>query len=410
MEFLSDLKILSKKQFGFVGGTSTCDAMYELVDQITSNLNNGKKSIAVFLDLAKAFDTVPHDMLIKTLEKSSIRGPVLDIFRSYLTNRNQFLKISNSLSDPLKTTIGIPQGTVLGPILFIIYINSMTFLNIGGSIISYADDTVLVFSGRDWNSTKDKVANGLAVVKNWLDFNKLTLNLDKTHYIAFTSTNVNRPNFSNIQISEVNTTIKEVSNVKYLGIIIDCYLKWDHHILKLTNSLRKLIYKFYILRDILSKKLLFIIYKALVESLIKYGIVIWGGLYSSALTQLNVTQNYILKVMNKKEKLFSTNLLYDEKVFNVRSLYIHSVCSYVHKIEGLRKYVNHCHLTRSRTLNKLQVPISHKNINQRFIGYLGPKFYNLLPGHIKEVKNLKKFNLACRNYIFVNNTKFITLL
>lgn len=207
-------------------------------------------------------------------------------------------------SEPLETKIGVPQGTVLGPILFITYINSLTNISIkNGSLISYADDTVAIFSGQTWSDVKDSSESGLSKIQNWLDSFKLSLNVDKTKYIAFSITPSNRPDFDKIETN--NLIIKELDSIKYLGIIIDKHLKWNVHVLKLSTSIRKLIHKFYILRDILSTDLLIMVYRTLVESLIRYGIIVWGGLYQASLQQLNTVQNYILKLIFRKKKKIS---------------------------------------------------------------------------------------------------------
>lgn len=151
-----------------------------------------------------------------------------------------------------------------------------------------------------------------------------------------------------------------------------------------------------------------IVYKALVESLIRYGIIIWGGLYNTALKQLNVIQNFILKIINKKEKRYPTQSIYSVNILNIRSLYILSVCLYVHKIQKFKKYPTHNHATRNKSMCKLQIPMSNKNINQRFINYLGPTLYNMLPVDVRGIQRMESFKLACRKYIFDNNIQFIS--
>jgi len=409
LQFLKDNNILSQNQYGFVGEVSTTDAMYELVKQVTESLNLGKRSVAVFLDLAKAFDTVSHEEMLNVLEMYGVRGVVRELFKSYLSERIQVVKIRDTYSDSKNIKIGVPQGTVIGPILFISYINSLLTLDINGTIISYADDTVLLFSGNCWDEVREKVKLGLHKVKRWLDSNKLTLNLSKTNYIAFSITSSNRPDFTDIAVDTFQDTIKEVSNTKYLGIIIDKYLRWDCHVLRLKNNIRKLMHRFYLLREILSKKLLISIYKALVESLIRYGIVVWGGLSDSSLRQLNVIQNTILKIIYKKEKRYRTELLYDSIVFNTRSLYVLNSCVYVYKNEKMKKYIGHMHNTRSKIKQNLQIPISYKKVNQKFIGYLGPKMYNMLPIEIRNTSKVIQFVQKCKAYIFEKNTDFLKL-
>lgn len=153
------------------------------------------------------------------------------------------------------------------------------------------------------------------------------------------------------------------------------------------------------MREFLGKKLLNMVYKALVESLIRYGITSWGGSYNNSLKQLNVIQNFILKVIYKKTWLYPTNLLYSEDIFNVRSLFILSSCSHIHKNDNLKKVITHQHETRGKVHKNLQIPIINKNIGLRSFQYLAPKFYNLLPTEVKQSKTLRTFNKKCRNFI-----------
>lgn len=410
LNFFQVHKIISKNQYGFVHGSGTSDALYELTKQITEKLENNEKCVTVFLDLAKAFDTVPHDRLLDVLSRNGVRGTALCVFESYLKDRQQYLKIEDALSDPLRVKMGVPQGTVLGPILFITYINSLTDLQLdNGSIISYADDTAAIFSAETWHGVRHKAAIGLTKIKSWLDNFKLTLNIQKTKYIAFSLTEANRPHFESIHIDNLSDSITETSYIKYLGVIVDKHLKWDQHSTYLTKNLRKLIYKFYILRDILNKELLISVYKALVESIIRYGVIVWGGLYNSALRQLNVVQNYILKVIFKKNKRFSTGQLYTGEILNIRSLYILEVCAFTYKNKDLKEYIDHNYDTRGKVNKHIIVPTCHTNLNLRSIRYLAPKIYNLIPMGMKNVKNVKMFRKVCRLYIVSRLELFLVL-
>ncbi|XP_062529771.1 uncharacterized protein LOC134200606 [Bombyx mori] len=153
VRYLESNSLLSNSQFGFRTGKSTDNAVYELVDYIVQNLDKGNKTLGLFLDLAKAFDTVSIPILTKKLEKIGIRGVQLKLFNDYLTDRYQCVKFDNYFSRDIPVTYGVPQGSILGPVLFLIYINDLLELNsVRGKIISYADDTVLLFSAGTWDS------------------------------------------------------------------------------------------------------------------------------------------------------------------------------------------------------------------------------------------------------------------
>lgn len=408
-DFLNINNIISKNQFGFQNGKSTEDAMYQMVNDITNNLDKSNVCIAAFLDLAKAFDTVSHDILLKILENYGIRGIALKLFQNYLTDRPQKTKIGKTLSDPNIIKIGVPQGSVLGPILFNIYMNSIFNIQVPGKIIAYADDTIVIFAAKTWEDVKQKLILGLNKIKLFFDSHKLSLNIKKSNYMAFSISEAKRPNFNSILIDDHKIPLKEVDNIKYLGIMIDKHLKWDKHVSYLCNKTRYLIHNFFILRQILNTKLLKLIYKALFEQIIRYGIIIWGGLYNRHLQCLNVIQNSILKIIFKKPRLYETKLLYDEEIFNIRTLYILTSCIFLKKNENYHLVSNNYN-TRSQTNCLIDVPFSNKNFNQKFINYLAPKFFNKLPENIKKLINKYDFKKKCRRYIYENIDTFLMLI
>lgn len=180
-----DSEILSEKQFWFMKNKGTKDALGLISNYIYKKLNSGICTIATFLDLAKAFDTVNHQILFDKLYDYGIRGNCLSLMVNYLKNRKQAVKINGTLSEDKTVSIGVPQGTILGPLLFIIYINDLLSLLPGKSITSYADDTVVVTTGVTWESARIKMNEYLNVVFQWLSVNQLSLNISKTVYITF---------------------------------------------------------------------------------------------------------------------------------------------------------------------------------------------------------------------------------
>lgn len=332
--YLETKYILSNSQFGFRVGKSTEDAVVSITSHIIDRVDNGKKCLAVFLDLKKAFDTVSVPILLKRLQDIGIRGMPLTLFTEYLTNRCQQVRLENFISDEADVVYGVPQGSVLGPTLFLAYINELSKLKIkNGHIFSYADDTSIVFDGDSWEDVRNKTENGLIIIASWLNSNLLTLNTNKTNYICFTKYKNTQPS-KNFEI-KIHTcykldkrnchcdTVNRIEQTKYLGIMIDQRLSWIPHIDLVMSRMRKLMYTFKTLRQIAPQNLLNQVYISLAQSVLTYCIPIWGGAIKSKLIDLEIAQRALLKVMYFKPFQYSTKSLYSVcDLLSVRKLYI----------------------------------------------------------------------------------------
>lgn len=192
---------------------------------------------------------------------------------------------------------GVPQGTILGPLLFLIYINDLYNLLPKNSIHSYADDTVIMCSEKSWEKTTAQMNNYLSIVEEWLIENQLSLNITKSEYITFVNYNDMYPKRVEVKINGVNLTRSQT--VKYLGITLDKNLKWTKHIQNITKRLRYLIFVFAKLQKILDCKALVNIYYALFNSISTYGIVAWGSAYKNSLAPIVQLQKKIVKIIYK---------------------------------------------------------------------------------------------------------------
>lgn len=415
-DFFDRFKVITERQFGFKKETSTEDAVIDLIKEVVYNVNDNKKCIAVFLDLAKAFDTVSHNDLLQRLKQCGIRGPALNILENYLSDRVQQVRVNNVLSETLTINMGVPQGTVLGPILFLVYINSIVnVLNFDGHIVSYADDTALIFKGDTWTNTFLKAEKGISSIYKWLNYSLLSLNTEKSKFMAFTLLKEDLPNTENIFIHKNNCrkendcicpVIKKTDKIRYLGVMIDQHLRWNEHITYINKRMRQLIPKFYSLREILNVKNLLIVYNSLVDSILRYCILAWGGLFKNILNIVQVTQNTLIKIIYKKNRRYSTEALYREsEILDVKNLYTYQCLVWTFKSRNsLKTYSSY--ETRAVENESLKVPLFRKTHTQRFVFYFGPKFYNVLPVNIKKTRSINKFKKEIRMYILKNKHIF----
>ena len=227
--FFNEFNVLLNSQFGFRKKQSTSHAsLLTFIDKIANATDNQLHTIGIFLDLSKAFDTIDHDILLYKLCHYGIRGKALDWFKSYLSNRKQFVTINGQDSSHKNLSCGVPQGSLLGPLLFI---NDLPNSSDTLSFILFADDSNIFYSHRDPQFLLNKVNNEIEFVQDWICANKLSLNINKTHYMVFSNTVNSLPGHIFIN----NVTLRQIECTKFLGLYIDDDLSWKSHISYLCN-------------------------------------------------------------------------------------------------------------------------------------------------------------------------------
>ena len=235
-KFIESNSILCNNQFGFCSRHSTTHAITNIYERILENVDQDKHTATIYLDLSKAFDSVNHDILLNKLKYYGIRGVALDFFKSYLSNRKQYTIVNDELSHTLAILCGVPQGSTLGPLLFLLYINDLAKAS-NFAVSLFADDTCLIISHVNLRSLERICNNELIHIHNWFLANRLTANLTKAskYMLTFGKITTNHP--TNFCLKMGNTTLEEVNQVKYLGVIFDNKFKWQSHISYVCSKL-----------------------------------------------------------------------------------------------------------------------------------------------------------------------------
>ena len=318
--YLVKYNMIYSKQFGFRGNHSVNHAIISFTEHIRSMLDRGEYVCGVFVDLEKAFDTVHHDILCEKLKFYGLRGNINKLLKSYLSDRKQFVSINGFDSEVQNVTCGVPQGSSLGPLLFLLYINDLRLCLSDTGCGHFADDTFIVFNSKKPKTIESVINYELKKVTKWLRLNKLSLNAAKTEVIFFRSKR-HPLDYNKISIKMNGLKITPVDYVKYLGMYIDKFLDWDQHIQELSKKLNRA-------NGILSKlryntplDICLQVYYAIFYSYLIYGCNVWGFTSEENINAIQVLQNKCIRIITFAS--YSSNV--DQSFLDLKLLKVREV-------------------------------------------------------------------------------------
>ena len=367
----------------------------------------------LFIDLKSAFDTVDMNILLKKLEHYGFRGKILKLLASYLKDRKQFVKCGDIESTLLSVVCGVPQGSVLGPLLFILYINDIENCSAFESVL-FADDAALLLAADNIKKLKKFVNSEAKLLHEWLISNKLTLNLKKTKYMLFANINViSQKARKKFKITIGNYTIHEVDQIKYLGVILDRNLNWHAHVDYLVTKLSSAAGIMYKVRNYLPIDARLLVYETLAKSYLQYGITAWGSCAPTTLNRLQTIQNRIIRNMTYSPPRTNLDSKYKTfKIMKVNELHRYETAKFMHSVYNncmpvaFQDYfhaIQHTYDTRTRSNAEYAVPCPRTERGKRSLTYVGVGVWSQIPQPMKGL-SVKSFKYHIKEFI-LNNTE-----
>lgn len=375
MKFLEKFELLSNYQHGFRQSKSTETATITFLEKIYLHTDKNEYVVALLFDLSKAFDTIDPDFVSLKISRLGIRGPLNQWITSFLTNRRFRIKVDGTFSETFDSTIGTPQGSVLGPLIFLLFINDLPDYIQHGTVLMYADDTSIIITDKYRVNVQEKVNLTLLEFSKWCSSNNLIINYNKTKCIEFRN---KRRKAINLQIKFNNVVIELSKEAKLLGMIFDTHLDWSYHIEELCSRIGRNLFALRSLKNSLGIPALMTAYYANIHSLISYGVVLWGQ--SSDVDRVLVLQKRAIRIIFDLPYLASCRELFRRhRILTVTSVYIYKLLVYIHKSQGLYFRNSYYHAYPTRKNYNFCLPKPNHEFLKHSTEYAGCKLYNLLP-------------------------------
>ena len=407
LKFIERFNLLSNFQYGFRKARNTTQAIFRLTNDMLNTFHNKHYTVALFLDLSKAFDTINREILVHKLAIYGFRGVTNEFLSSYLSERMQYVNIDNFKSSTELINHGVPQGSVLGPLLFNLYINDI--VNVGDAKkILFADDAVFYVTERSLEMCIVKIKQLIKELTEWLKNNKLVANVKKTKLMMITP----RPCNDLPHIYFNGTKLEWVSSIKYLGVVIDNKLSFVPHATEVFTKISKMQGIFYSLSSLVPKSTLVTIYHSLVYPCITQNLLIWGGISTVNLKNIKTAMNNILRCILKIKRdqnnvpLVSVNTMYKSLNFlQFDDIYRYTLLKFLHlvlykNVELFNEYYapllpTHRYNTRNIRIN---LPVVRLEVERHFALFQSCKLLNELPGELLDLQSDNTLKLKFRRF------------
>ena len=395
IKFFSKYSVIAPNQYGFQNGRSTTDALINLTEQMYSAIDNNSFFIAAIIDIRKAFDCVNHEILKAKLERYGIRGMPLKWLDSYLTDRKCYVELGSHKSKMNTFNVGVPQGSILGPTLFLIYINNLPKISDILKTQLFADDTIVSSSGINIDSLIETTNTELSKLQDWTEANKLTIHAGKTNLLLVSK----RRASTSSNIIFMDRTILPVNNCKYLGIYLDDRLTFKDHINYIISKISRHTGILYKIKDNLPTKTRIDYYYAYIYPYLSYNTIIWGSADTTHIQPLINQQKRAIRTIANAGFRDHTNPLFKQfKLLKLQDIHKFQLGTFMFHARQRGEYATQSRY-QTRGLNRVLSDYHRLSTTQRAVSYTAPTFWNSLPEYLRCLNSYNVFRKSLKNFL-----------